>query len=166
MTARHSMLIFRVLLAGAVLGSLVGCASVESTSVYYLPYSTKVYPPKPPETPIPILGRMPREPHTVIGRLAFETDQGWRFLRRSMIYNAQVNGADLVVLKNVTTRRETTLVQVPPQVDWVPVPNYYETKKGRVRSYTNWVPFFRPGYVQPVVDTVTGIDAEMVVLEK
>jgi len=166
MSARYSMMIFRMLMAVAILGMLAGCASVESTSVHYIPYTTKSYPPKPPETPIPIVGRMPREAHTAIGRLAFETDQGWRFLRKSMIYNARIHGADLVVLKNVNSRRQTTLVQVPPQVDWVPVPNYYETKKGRVRGYTNWVPFFRPGYVQPVVDTITGIDAEMVVLKK
>lgn len=144
---------------------LGGCASVKSTAIYYTPYTAKYYPPKPPDAPIPILGKAPSgERYKAIGRLAFETDQGWNFLRRSMIYNAQANGADAVILKNVNSRQQVSLVEVPPQTDWIPTTGYYQRcKNGRVYSYTNWVPFFRPGYVQPVVDTITGIDAEMIV---
>lgn len=164
MTARR--LANRIFGAFLVLGCLAGCASVEDTAVYYESYTPKVYPPKPPETPIPILGKVPKERHTVIGGLKFESDQGWKFMRKAMIYNAQVNGADAVVLKASNERREVTLVEVPPQTDWVPVTNWYRDRCGDVREYTNWVPVFRPGYVQPVVQEITGIDAKMIVLKK
>lgn len=148
------------------LGGFSGCASVKSTAQFYMPYTAKYYPPKDKEVPIPILGRAPREPYVAIGKLAFETDQGWNFLRKSMIYNAQMNGADAVILKKTSSRQQTTLVNVPPRVDYVPSTGYYRDKCGRLQTYTNWIPFFQPGYVQPVVDTIMGIDSEMIVLKK
>ncbi len=167
MSLRYSNGIFRVLAAGLALGLLGGCASVQSTAIYYTPYTAKYRPPKPPETPIPILGRAPKEGYTAIGRLAFETDEGWRFLRKSMIYNAQINGADAVILKGVNTRQLRYLTQVPPQVDWVPVGNYYRNcDNGEIYGGTNWVPFFRPGYVQENIENITAIDSEMIVFKK
>lgn len=143
------------------------CTTVQSTAQYYLPYSTQTFPPKPKEAEIPILGKAPAERHTAIGRLKFETDRGWRFLRRSMEYNARVHGADAVVLKAVSERRQMEIVQVPPRVDWVPAGGYYQKcENGRVYGYTNWVPIFQPGYTFPVIDAITGIDAEMIVLKK
>ncbi len=157
-------------LATGILGvllavGLAGCASVKDTAMFYVAYTPKVYPPKPPKTPIPILARMPKEPHKVIGALKFESDQGWKFMRRSMIYNAQVNGADAVVLEGTTERRQLGLLEVPPQMEWVPVSNWYRDKKGRVWGGTSWIPFYRPGYVQPYVQKIIGIDAKMIVLE-
>jgi hypothetical protein len=162
----NSTAIFTALAALAVAVLLPGCASVASTSQYYMPYTAKYYPPKAAKTYIPILGKFPPERHAVIGRLRFETDQGWGFLRKSMIYNAQMNGADAVVLKTVNTREQTSLIEVPPQVDWVPNTYYYRDRKGRQYSQTNWVPFFQPGYVRPVVSTITGIDSEMIVFKR
>jgi hypothetical protein len=98
----------------------------------------------------------------VIGRLAFESDRGWHFLRKSMVYNAQIHGADAVVLKNATTRREVSFQRVPPQVDWVPT--FRRGKGGKV--YARRVPFLRPGYAQRWVNVITTIDAEMIVFEK
>jgi len=144
----------------------VGCASVESTTQFYMPYTTKTYPPKPPETPIPILGKAPPERFTKIGRLAFETDLGWKFLRKSMIYNAQVHGADAVVLKNVSTREKLNTLQVPPRIDYYPVQNYYRGRHGKVYGSTQWIPYFQPGYTQQWVDQITAIDAEMIVTKK
>ena len=92
-------------------------------------YSTKTYPPKPPDTQIPIIGKMPTAPHETLGRLAFSTDEGWSFLRKSLVYNAQAQGADLVVLKNVTSKRQLLLMQAPPQWNYYPVQNYYRGKK-------------------------------------
>lgn len=151
------------LLALALLG---GCASVKETARYYVSYTEEVLPPKSPDAPIPILGKAPEKPHKVIGALKFESDQGWNFLRKSMIYNAQANGADAVVLKATSQRRQISLVQVPPQMDWVPVSNWYRDKKGHVYGGTSYVPFFRPGYVQPFWQEITGIDARMVVFKK
>jgi hypothetical protein len=156
----------RILGAALAIGLLAGCASVKDTAMYYVSYTPKVYPPKPADAPIPILGKAPAERHTVIGGLRFESDQGWKFMRRAMIYNAQVNGADAVVLKSTSQRQQMSLVQVPPQMDWVPVSNWYRDKKGNVWGGTSWIPFYRPGYVQPIVDEITGIDAQMIVLKK
>jgi len=111
---------------------------------------------------IPILGEAPGRPYTVIGRLASESDRGWHFLRKSMVYNAQIHGADAVVLKNATTRREVSFQRVPPQGDWVPT--FRRGKGGEV--YARRVPFLRPGYAQRWVNIITTIDAEMIVFEK
>lgn len=162
--ARH--LANHILIPLLALGLLGGCASVKDTARYYVSYTAEVFPPKPPDAPIPILGKLPKEKHTVIGALKFESDQGWKFMRRSMIYNAQANGADAVVLKATNNRRELSLIEVPPQMDWVPVSNWYRDKKGRVYGNTTWVPFFQPGYVRPYVQEITGIDARMVVFKK
>jgi hypothetical protein len=51
-------------------------------------------------------------------------------------------------------------------MDWVPVSNWYRDKKGNVYGNTSYVPFFRPGYVQPYLQEITGIDARMVVFKK
>ena len=157
------MAILVVLLA---IGGFSGCASVKSTAQYYMPYTAKYFPPKTKDTPIPILGRAPREPYTAIGKLAFETDLGWNFLRKSMIYNAQMNGADAVILKKTNSRKETSLVNVPPRMDYIPSTSYYRDRCGRLQAYTNWIPIFQPGYVMPVTDTIMGIDSEMIVLIK
>jgi hypothetical protein len=86
---------------------LSGCASVKSTAIYYR--SIKDYPAKPLDAAIPILTRPPVRPYKVIGRMAFESDRGWNFIRKSMIYNAQIHGADAVLLRTAKTRREVSL---------------------------------------------------------
>jgi hypothetical protein len=91
---------------------LAGCAFVKSTAVYYR--SLQDFPAKAPNAQIPIFTNRPTRPFKVIGRLAFESDQGWNFLRKSMIYNAQIHGADGVWLKGSRTRREVTFQHVPP----------------------------------------------------
>jgi hypothetical protein len=102
-----------------ILVLLAGCASVKSTAVYYK--SLRNFPAKPPNAHIPILTNRPKRPFKVIGRLAFESDQGWNFLLKSMIYNAQIHGADAVWLKRSGRRREVTFQHVPPRLDLYPV---------------------------------------------
>ncbi len=145
---------------------LAGCASVKSTAAYYMPVTAKTYPPKSQDTVIPIFGKSPDRRYTVIGRLAFESDQGWNFLRQSMIYNAQANGADAVILRATNQRRQAGLINVPPRMDWMPVSNYYRGCKGRVYGNTTWVPVMQPGYVQPYIQDIMGIDSEMIVYKK
>lgn len=142
---------------------LSGCATVNSTAAYYTSYGSRVYPAKPAAAVIPILTRFPSSPYTAIGRLAFESDRGWLFLRKSMVYNGRVHGADAVVLKSATTRREISFRQVPPQVDWVPIGSQ-RGKYGKI--YSHRVQFVRPGYTKRRVGVITAIDAEMIVLEK
>lgn len=142
---------------------MAGCASVPSTAAYYMPVTAKYYPPKSEDAVIPIFGQAPDRRYAVIGRLAFETDQGWNFLRKSMIYNARMNGADAVILKATSQRRQTALMNVPPQMDWVPVSNYYRGRKGGVYGNTTWIPVMQPGYVQAYTQEITGINSEMIV---
>lgn len=165
MIARYSNAIL-VGLAALVMLGLGGCASVESSAQYYVAYTTRVYPPKPAEQPIPILGKFPKERYSVIGRLAFETDQGWGYLRNCMVYNAQIHGADAVVLKTVNSRRQTSLYTVPPRVDWYPATDYYRGRHGKVHGYTNWIPYYQPGYTGAYTTDITGMDSEMIVFKK
>jgi hypothetical protein len=95
--------------------------------------------------------------------LAFESGRGWLFLRKSMVYNARVHGADAVVHRSANTRYEISFRQVPPQMDWVPIRSR-RGKDGKVHSHR--VPFVRPGYTQRWVEVITAIDAEMIVLER
>ena len=112
--------------------------------------------------PITILTEPPVRPYKVIGRLAFESDEGWNFLRKSMIYNAQMHGADAVLLRTAKTRREVSVQHAPPKVDWYPA--HRRGKHGKI--YTRRVPYFRPGYPVRWVKEITAIDAEMIVFEK
>lgn len=150
---------------------LPGCASVQDTAQYYVSYTTKIYPPKPKDAPIPILGRKPTERYRVIGRLAFESPHGWKFLRKSMEYNARMNGADAVLLKDESSRTETIVQDVPARMDWEPVSTWVCTydKKGRSNGgyyVTNYVPVYRPGYTQVSQVNWIAIDAEMLVFKK
>ncbi len=139
---------------------LSGCASVKSTAIYYR--SIQDYPAKPLDAAIPILTRPPAKPYKVIGRMAFESDRGWNFLRKSMIYNAQIHGADAVLLRTAKTRREVSLQYLPPQIDWYPA--YRRGKHGKVE--TRWAPYLRQERPLRWVDEITAIDAEMIVFEK
>jgi hypothetical protein len=114
MSSRRATLILAT--SAGILLLLAGCASVESTSVYYK--SLRNFPAKRPDAQIPILTNRPTRPFRVIGRLAFESDRGWNFLRKSMIYNAQIHGADAVWLKRSSSRRKVTFQHVPPRLDW------------------------------------------------
>jgi len=151
-----------LILAGSagILLLLAGCASVESTSVYYK--SLKDFPAKAPDAQIPILTIRPKRPFTVIGRLAFESDRGWNFLRKSMIYNAQVHGADAVWLKSSKTRREISFQHLPPRMDWYPVSR--RSNHGKID--TRLAPYMRPEPPLRWVSDFTAIDARMIVFDK
>lgn len=145
---------------------LASCTSVSSTADYYVAYTTKTYPPKPKEAVIPILGKAPSRPHRIIGRLAFSTSRGFKFLRESMLYNARANGADAVVLNDTASWNQLGIVNVPPSFNYYPVagPVYYG--RGGCATYgTTWIPSYQPGYSYPVVTTISAIDSEMIVFE-
>jgi hypothetical protein len=151
-----------LILAGSagILLLLAGCASVKSTAINYK--SLKDFPAKPPDAEIPILTIRPTRPFKVIGRLAFESDQGWNFLRKSMIYNAQIHGADAVWLKSLKSRREVTFQHVPPRMDWYPVSR--RSTDGRIDAH--WAPYLRPEPPLRWVSDLTAIDARMIVFKK
>ncbi len=170
MLRMFSMRLFLLLL---VLGALAGCASVSSTEQFYFPSTTTIYPPKPKDVQIPILSKSPDKPYRVIGRLTFRTDLGWGFLRKSMVYNARRNGADAVILRKADSKEQVNYTQVPPRTDWVAVPGpVVAVNNGRrcnnnttYVSYPTYIPVFQPGYTRRWVQTITGIDAEMIVLK-
>ncbi len=139
---------------------LAGCASVESTAVYYK--SLQDFPPKPPDAQIPIVFNRPTRPFKVIGRLAFESDRGWSFLRKSMIYNARINGADAVWLKSTNARREVSFQHLPPRMDFYPVSRH--DKHGKID--TRWAQYMRPEPPIRWVSDFTAIDARMIVFRK
>jgi len=170
MIQKYSKSLLRACWAGAfgllTLG-LTGCASVGSTSIYYFPSTTTLYPPKPKNAPIPILGKSPDRPYKSIGNLTFSSTRGWPFLRDSIFYNARVNGADAAILRETNSRQQTRLVTVPPRFNYIPVPGpVYRNKKGEVYYGTTYIPDFQPGYVFPSTWTITSIDAEMIVFKK
>lgn len=152
-----------------------GCVSVSSTSQFYFPVTTDVYPPKPKDYPVPILGKAPDKPYKVIGRLAFQSDMDWKFMRDSILYNARSNGADAVILKNAASKEQVNYTPVPPRTDWIPMPgpvvavNNGGGKKNcnnvSYVSYPYYMPVYRPGYISRWVQTIIGIDAEMIVLK-
>ncbi len=160
----------------AIVSALSGCVSVSSTSQFYFPVTTDVFPPKPKDAPIPILGKAPDKPYREIGRLAFRSDLGWKFMRESMLYNARTNGADAVILNKADSKEQVNFSQVPPRTDWIPVPGPVVAvnggggkKKGKSSttyvSYPTYMPVFQPGYVRRWVQTIIAIDAEMIVLK-
>lgn len=146
----------------AVFAMLCGCMTPSGTAVYYLPTTAKVFPPKDKDAVIPILGRPPKEPYTTIGKLAFKTDRGWRFVRKSILYNARANGADAVILRDMNSWSEQRLQQVPPTIDWVPMGNY----PGCGRPGVTFVPIFQPGYVQQYTVNKILFEAEMIVFKR
>jgi hypothetical protein len=162
-----SNLLLAVLLAG-----FSGCASVSSTSQFYFPATTDVYPPKAKDAPIPILGNAPDRRYRVIGRLSFCSDIGWRFMRDSMIYNARANGADAVILKRAESKDQLRFTEIPPHTDWIPVSGQVvATNNGKHcgnQTYVSnpaYMPVYRPGYIRRWVQTIIGIDAEMIVIK-
>lgn len=162
--------VFSTLIGLIFIACLSGCASVKSTADYYIPYTTKNYPPKPEDYSIPILGRPPDRRYETIGRLAFRSDLGWKFMRQSMLYNARIHGADAILLKGSDSKKEIDYTYIPPRFDWIPVssPIVIE-RKGKRRYYgssISYIPILEPGYVRPWINTSFGIDAEMIVFKK
>lgn len=145
--------------------ALSGCMSPKSTAVYYAPTTAKWYPPKPKDAVTPIFAKPPARPHSIIGKLAFETSRGWPFIEKSILYNARANGADAAVVRDMKTWRETYVTRVPPQTDWVPTTTYYYSC-GVARPVITYVPIFRPGYLREWNEDKTYFEAEMIVFRQ
>ncbi len=154
--------------AAGVMWFFAGCASVKSTAIYYVPTTVEVFPPKPKDYRMPILEKEPDRQYRTIGNFAFETALGYRFSREAILYNARVNGADAVILKDVSGRRELYLTRVPPRVDYVPVGGYYGGYGRRGYGgyggfgYAAYFPIYQPGYVRADEEVITSVSAEMI----
>ncbi len=165
---------YRAVLPAVLVGLLaIGCAGIESTTAYYLPATTDVFPPKPKDAQIPILTEKPNRKSRTIGRFEWETTRNWKFIRRSLEFNARVNGADAVVVKKNKRFREVVLTDIPPSMEMVPFTRYVYVpqSRGKNRNYdvvpiVDFWPVFQPGYVSQSVRIWTTVNAEMIVFDK
>jgi hypothetical protein len=153
------------------LAGLAGCTSLRDTTVFYTPASADFYAPLPKDAVVPVLTEPPPWPHKVIGRFAAQSDRGYEFLYKAVLYNARLQGADAVILRKLDFDTRRNYNYIPPSWQNVPVSNVYYTqvqdKKGKWKSvpqtYTTFVPVYQPG--RTVVSDVqwTDVTAEMVV---
>ena len=139
-----------------------GCASVKSTAVFYTPATSVMYPPKPRGAVIPILDRPPSRPYAEIGRFSFQTGLGYPFMMRALEYNARRVGADAVILRESKSWVVPHPYAVPPTLGWIPVAVGYGGCGGYYGG-TTAVPVWYPGYTGVNYDSMTGIDARMIV---
>lgn len=146
----------------AVMLVMQGCAGVKSTAVFYTPSTTVVYPPKPDQAVIPIMNQPPSRPYAEIGRFSFQTGVGYPFLMRAVEYNAHRVGADAVLIREIKSWTIPRPYLVPPTLGWIPVGGWYGGCGGYYGGATA-VPVWSPGYTVMNYDSVTGIDARMII---
>lgn len=152
-------------------GGLAGCSSLQDTRVFYTPSTGQFYPPLAKDAPVPVLTEPPAWPHRVIGRFVAQSDRGYPFLYRAMLYNARLQGADAVVLRQLAFDTRRTYSYIPPSWRNMPVTNVYyaqvQNKKGKwqtvPQTYTTFVPIFQPGRTVAADAQWTDVTAEMVV---
>ena len=159
---------------------LAGCETVSSTSQFYRPLTTDVYPPKPKDYPIPILGGPPKRPFVVIGRLQFKAGHGYKYMIDAIKYNARQNGADAVVMISEDSNTQQYNYTVPGYTTTTPVTTYSSgSAYGSANYYgsngyghatgsaygsgtsTTYVPTYHPGYTGVGSVTINSIDAAM-----
>lgn len=135
--------------------ALAGCETVRSTAQFYRPYTTDIFPPKPKDFLVPILGVKPKRQHVVLGRLVFSAGQSHSFMIRSIEYNARRVGADAAILLESKTTSEQYTYLMPGYVSYEPVPVFGPPHPfgGCGRPYCSacythvgYKPFYHPGY--------------------
>jgi hypothetical protein len=128
---RHFFKIHLLLLVCA-LALLPAC--VSGTSKYYYPETTRVYPPKPKDFPIPLLKEAPARAYTRIGHMKFskktEDACGEDFMIRAVEYNARRVGADAVIVNESSVERKEITRREPPTYSppTPPDPNHKPTR--------------------------------------
>jgi hypothetical protein len=148
-----------------------GCSPLRETTVYYTPVSERYYLPKAQTDEIPVLSERPSWPHRVIGRFAMQSDRGYPFVQKAILYNARLQGADAVILRKVGFDVRETYNHIPPGWDSIPQSNVFyqqvKNKQGQWTAvpqvYTAYVPVFRPGRTVVANRQWVEVDAEMVV---
>jgi hypothetical protein len=161
----------RLMLVLLVAVAAAGCAPLGETTVFYTPVSDRYYPPKTKKEEVPVLSEPPAWPHRVIGRFAMQSDRGYPFVYKAMLYNARLQGADAVVVRKQGSELRQNYNYIPPGWESIPQNNviYQQIKNSQgqwvtvPQVYTVMVPVFRPG--RTVVDESqwTDVTAEMVV---
>ena len=162
----------RLMLVLLVAVAAVGCAPLSETTVFYTPVSDRYYPPKTKkEEEVPVLSKPPAWPHRLIGRFAMQSDRGYRFVHKAMLYNARLQGADAVVIRKLVQDVRETYNYIPPRWESVPQSNvlYQQVQNSQgqwvtvPQVYTTYVPVFRPGRTVVNDSEWADVTAEMVV---
>ncbi|MBE2179807.1 MAG: hypothetical protein IAE97_04995 [Chthoniobacterales bacterium] len=156
------------LLACAV---LTGCVSLRDTTVFYTPIAGETYAPLPKNAEVPVMAEPPKWPHKVIGRFAAQSDRGYAFLHKAILYNARLQGADAVILSKVAFDLRRTYNYIPPSWENIPQTSvFYQTVKNNrgewvtvPQPYTTFVPIFRPARTMVADVQWTDLVAEMIV---
>lgn len=162
------MRLLAILAAGLLLGA---CAPLSETTVFYTPVSDRFYPPKGKKEEVPVLSAPPAWPYRVIGRFAMQSDRGYRFVHKAMLYNARLQGADAVVIRKLVQDVRQTYNYIPPHWDSVPQQSVFyqqvQNNQGQwvtvPQVYTTYVPVFRPGRTVVNDSEWADVAAEMVV---
>lgn len=120
---------------------------------------------------MPVLAEAPPWPHKVIGRFAAQSDRGYAFLYKAVLYNARLQGADAVILRRQAFDLRRIYNEIPASWENIPQTNvFYQTVKNNngdwvtvPQTYTTFVPVFRPA--RTVVSDVQWVEleAEMIV---
>jgi hypothetical protein len=174
----------RLLICFALLAALTSCETVSSTSQFYRPTTTQVYPPKPKDYPIPILGAAPKQKYEVVGRLSFSAGRGYGYMIKAIEYNARQAGADAAILVDSSSNAQQYTYTIPGYVTTQPVTtystgsaygsaNYYGAGgygHGTGSAYgsstsTTYVPVYNPGYTGVGTVVRHSIDALMIVFK-
>lgn len=164
---------FRSVLLGALAGCLLGgCASLSEADAFYVATTPELFAPKPKGEPVNLLLEKPGEDFKVIGTMDWETPRRWGFVRRALERTARKHGADAVILRQKNNFRETTLVDIPPEMRWIPRTRIIYIKSGsrenrttRAVPVTDFFPVWQPGYVAENVQDWTAVRAEFIVFE-
>lgn len=173
------------MIVGTAALTLIGCENVSSTAQFYRPLTTKIYPPKPKDFKVPILGAMPKQKHEIIGRLSFSATHGYDFMMKAIEYNARQSGADVAVLVDSSSSSNQYTYRVPGYTTNEAVTtyssgsaygtaNYYGSNGysgyGTSSAYgsgtsTTYVPVYHEGYTGVGTTTTNSIEAVMVILK-
>lgn len=157
-----------VVLAGV---GLSACSGLRETTVYYMPVADRYYAPKDKNEVIPVLSEPPGWAYRVIGRFAMQSDRGYPFLHKAMLYNARLQGADAVVVRKLGSEVRQNFNYIPPGWESMPQSNvvYQQVKNNQgqwvtvPQVFTTYVPVFRPGRTEVDETQWTDVAAEMVV---
>jgi hypothetical protein len=179
MKAKSTLLIaFSLIMCG-------GCETVSSTSKFYRPLTTIVYPPKPKEQKIPILGALPKEKHEVIGQFSFSAGYGYDYMIKAIEYNARQAGADAAVMVDSSSASQQFTYTVPGYTTTQPVTTYSSGSAYGTANYygsggysgygtssvygsgtsTTYVPVHTPGYTGVGTSTRHSIAALMIIFK-
>jgi hypothetical protein len=174
----------RILCCLALLATLPSCETVSSTSQFYRPTTTQVYPPKSKDCPIPILGAAPKQKYEVIGRLSFSAGRGYGYMIKAIEYNARQAGADAAILVDSSSNTQQFTYRVPGYTTTQPVTTFSSGSAYGSADYygaggygygsgsaygsstsTTYVPVYHPGYTGVGTVVRHSIDAMMIVFK-